>query len=532
MSQAAAKAENHIPKQPVPIIFDRATASSSTPIFSPSGPGGQSGQEGIRRVTSHPGEGIRRGSHSGEGIRRGTSHSGEGIRRGAIAPARVPVVVASSSVARPLSSSLSSPHTPRPARVPVVVASSSVARLYPQSSSVARLLSSPARHLSTSAGCRGVLPGLYSPLSSPLPLPSPTAPLSTSAGCRGVVFPGLYPHLYPHRLSSPPILTRAALSTSAGCRGVVFCCPASILTRAALSTSAGVAASSSCFPASILFSVLIAVLTLVLAAVVVASSSRRRHAVVVASSLPRRRRVVVAASSSSSPPASILTRILTAPVLTSRAGRRLVVVAASLSPRGCCDAPVMHLCAAPRLVVVASAVVVASSLRRRRCVVVVELQGSAPNRNCQPTPRREIVNPIVNPTPAPRRRRVAARGCCDAPVMRLCAAPRCRVVVVAPSSSRRAWQHLAATFGAAWLATFGWQHLAGTIWLATFGAAWLATFGWQHLAACSLVVAASSPRRPILTILLGQSGGGPCEGESLGSCSDWAPGRLRGSGLL
>ena len=153
-----------------------------------------------------------------------------------------------------------------------------------------------------------------------------------------------------------------------------------------------------------------------------------------------------------------------------------------------------------------------------------------PNRNCQPTPRREIVNPIVNPVPAPRRRRVAARGCCDAPVM--CAAPRCRVVVVVPSSSHRAWQHLAGNIwrGLArniWLATFGWQHLAGNIWRGLAGNIWLATFGCVFARR-----RASSPRRPFLTILLGQSGGGPCEGEGLGSCSDWAPGRLRGSGLL
>ena len=82
----------------------------------------------------------------------------------------------------------------------------------------------------------------------------------------------------------------------------------------------------------------------------------------------------------------------------------------------------------------------------------------------------------------PRRRRVAARGCCDAPVMRLCAAPRCRVVVVAPSSLRRAWQHLAGNIwrglaGNIWLATFGWQHLAGNIWRGLAGNIWLATFG-------------------------------------------------------
>ena len=152
----------------------------------------------------------------------------------------------------------------------------------------------------------------------------------------------------------------------------------------------------------------------------------------------------------------------------------------------------MHLCAAPRLVVVASAVVVASSLRRRRCVVVVELQGSAPNRNCQPTPRREIVNPIVNPTPAPRRRRVAARGCCDAPVMRLCAAPRCRVVVVA------------AVVVASCLATFGgniWRGLAGNIWLAPFGWQHLARLGWQHLAGnIWLRVRSSSPRRRLVVL--------------------------------
>ena len=131
-------------------------------------------------------------------------------------------------------------------------------------------------------------------------------------------------------------------------------------------------------------------------------------------------------------------------------------------------------------------------LRRRRCVVVVKLQGSAPNRNCQPTPRREIVNPIVNPIPAPRRRRVAARGCCDAPVMRLCAAPRCRVVVVAPSSSRRAWQHLAGNIwrglaGNIWLATFGWQHLAGNIWRGLAGNIWLR-------------VRSSSPRRRLVVL--------------------------------
>ena len=113
-----------------------------------------------------------------------------------------------------------------------------------------------------------------------------------------------------------------------------------------------------------------------------------------------------------------------------------------------------------------------------------------PNRNCQPTPRREIVNPIVNPVPAPRRRRVAARGCCDAPVM--CAAPRCRVVVVVPSSSHRAWQHLA---------RLGSQHLAGNIWLATFGWQHLARLGWQHLAGnIWLRVRSSSPRRRLVVL--------------------------------
>ena len=183
------------------------------------------------------------------------------------------------------------PLPPRPsARVPVVVASSSVARLYPQSSSVARLPSAPARHLSTSAGCRGVLPGLY-PHLCPHPwcclYPHPPRPSArvpvvvASSSCSPASILTSILTAYPHprgpqhecRLSWRRSVARPPSS------------PARPSARVPV-----VAASSSCFPASILTSVLIAVLT--------PGARRRGRRVVVASSSRRRRRVVVAASSS------------------------------------------------------------------------------------------------------------------------------------------------------------------------------------------------------------------------------------------
>ena len=350
-------------------------ASSSTPIFSPSGPGGQSGQEGIRRVTSHPGEGIRRGSHSGEGIRRGTSHSGEGIRRGAIAPARVSVVVASSSVARPLSSSLSSPHTPRPARVPVV-------GLLLPASILSRLL----------------LPGFY-----PHPHGTSARVLVVVACCPASTHLCPHPCLYPHpprpsarvpvvvASCSPASILTSILTAYPHSRGPQHECRLSwrrLLLPGLYPYPRGPQHECRCGGVVFLFPGLHPLLCPHRCPH--PGARRRGRRVVVASSSRRRRRVVVAASSSlrrrrHRPP------LLSSPVSSPpRFSPAAPVVASSSSPRRCRHvAAVMHLrCTC--VLRLASSWLRPPSSSRRRCVVVAASSSSS----FKALRRTEIVNPL------------------------------------------------------------------------------------------------------------------------------------------